>query len=173
MDKQIKEVITGAVVTGLADVALELVFDRVFNGDRSFPLYWTLPPPLDYLNVDNALVHLVGPGALYSIGVIERKQSLKNYGLGGLLYGGVLELKDFLMRLNYMARQSGLQVARLKNNTYAGPGNPQPSPFAPPANPRAQLIVGCKSGGPTSVYKPNVSALPCAGTHASDQMLFV
>ena len=59
------------------------------------------------------------------------------------------------------------------NNTYAGPVSPQPSPFAPPVNPQAQLIVGSKSGGPTTVYKPNVSTPPCAGAHAQDQTLFV
>lgn len=111
------------------------------------------------------------------------KGKYKEMGYGWLLGLGLVKLVaeplyGLIMAYDPVWPQSvitgKISAASTYRNTYAGQVSPQPSPFAPPANPQDQLIVGSKAGtGKADVYKPNVSAPPCAGTHASDQMLFV
>jgi len=164
--KDVKDIVTGAGAGAFTAMASDIVIEDVIS--RNF-LEWE-PGPIPNVIHTNGLIVFGYNGLLAILGHFTKSKQMMAFGLGGLL----AELGQTVgEQIRTYLGPYGLQVARLKNNTYTGPGNPQPSPFAPPANPRDQLIVGCKSGGPTTVYKPNVSAPPCAGTHASDQMLFV
>ena len=164
--KDVKEIVLGAGAGAFTGMAADVVIDDVLG--RNFPVWREGPIPS--IMWTNGLIVCGYSGLLTLLGHFTKSKQMMAFGLGGLL----AELGQTVgEQIRTYLGPYGLRAARLKNNTYAGPVSPQPSPFAPPVNPQAQLIVGSKSGGPTTVYKPNVSTPPCAGAHAQDQTLFV
>jgi hypothetical protein len=123
-------------------------------------------PPLDVWLVAGV------PAAAYML--TKKDSPTKKAALGATIVGGGIWLAEFIARVMMGGRSQGwYSASSAYRNGYAGPTNPQPSPFAAPADPQAQLMIGSKAGINRDVYKPNVSAPECAGMNAANQQLFV
>lgn len=128
------------------------------------------------LGLGDAITFLTG-GAVYAYGAWKKKTSIKETGLGWLGGAALVKLAELggwlNARSNTWINETPYTVPIKANNLYAGPVTPQPSPYAPPADPQPQLLIGSKAGTGKDIYKPNYSAPPCAGANAASTQLFV
>lgn len=169
MTNSLKHLLIGAGIAAVSHGALEGFYNLNPQGNTNKFPYMGIPyigewvPPLDVWLVAGI------PTAAYFL--MKKESKLKTAALGATLAGAAIWISVLVTRLIGRGRAMGVYSARA-GNSYAGPVNPQSSPYAPSASPQGQLVVGSKSGSAV-VYKPNVSAPACAGENANNQQLFV
>jgi hypothetical protein len=86
-------IIAGGTVTAAVDAILEAYSGEWFPQYAGKPLFGFEPlPPLD------DWVVLGIPAAVYLVGHFAKKASVKNFGLGGLLYAGPMIIHHIIFR---------------------------------------------------------------------------
>ena len=171
MDSNLKHLMIGAGIAAVSHGVLEGYYNlnsQTMTGVFPYigiPYIGKYVPPLDVWLVAGV------PAAAYMLA--KKGSALKTTALGATLVGGGIWLATFITRMMMAGSPGWFLASSAYRNGYAGPENPQPSPFAAPASPQAQLMVGSKAGINRDVYKPNVSAPACAGMNAANQQLFV
>lgn len=167
VDKTIKNVALGALGGITTDAFIDVPIAQAIGYVPAIQFHEGLNPNNPYIwgiGLGDLITAAIGAGLIWYGG--KRKASVKEAGYGWLLGLGTDKLVEFY---NYV--RTKLPPAPSQNIVPLQAATP--IQMRAPAAPQPQLIVGSKSGGPTTVYKPNVSAPPCAGTHANDPMLFV
>jgi hypothetical protein len=95
----------GAITSAVVDGALEVVY-------FSNPDYWTdqfpfvTPSPL-IPPADDWIAGAVVPGVIYGAGHLAKNKNIEDVGVGALLYGLPMLLKEFILRIGMTTATAG------------------------------------------------------------------
>jgi len=171
-EHRLKHILYGAGAQVGSKTTSHIIFNAVAKtGEdlrQQYPFWYGVGP----LNVhyDDWILDVGLPALLGVAGIATKNQKLKDAAIGASLTGLPLFLGRLLEQTSVFA--PWLPFSANNGLSYKAPRT-TPTQLANPASPQDLLVAGSKAGGGHVIYKPNVSAPPCAGSNADKQMLFI
>lgn len=105
--KELKQIVAGAILNGVADGAVETVYNNNVPAlTNTFPFI----RPIEFLPpVDDWLIAGV-PVACYLAAKAKKKENIKNVALGAALYGGAMFIHHTIIAINSFLKEQGLSA---------------------------------------------------------------